>query len=145
MSVMCCPRLLKVYLHMTELSVVRLPFNSTEWTFMNTANFKVRLKSCTNRGASEGGLYTLSAATRENCQLLPWKCQQEFLERLEMYRCVTSKTALMQTLNDLHTMFRETCAKLRDVMLIKKMLFHCMPDYRPLYRYQHFNERPWLN
>jgi len=62
---------------------------------MTTINFKVRLKSCKNRGASVGGLYTLTGVTRENCQILLWKCQQEFLERLQMYRCVTNFDVLL--------------------------------------------------
>jgi hypothetical protein len=41
--VMCCPLILKVY--MTALLVVRLTFNFTACTFMETVNFKVPLKS----------------------------------------------------------------------------------------------------
>jgi len=81
--VMWCPSLPKVYLYTTELLFVRLPFNFTARTFMKTVNFKVTLKSCKSRGASVGGLYVLTAVTRENCQILPLKCQQGFLERLQ--------------------------------------------------------------
>jgi hypothetical protein len=93
--VMWFPRLPKIYLYTTELHVVRLPFNFTVRTFMKTVNFKVPLKSCKNIGASVGGLYSLTVVTRENCQILPLKCQQEFLECLQLYRCIASKTALM--------------------------------------------------